>query len=77
MGKTWREKYIETWGKAGIGDLVDISIHTGIPLEILNEIYMRGKGAWKTSISSVRIKGSFKKDPNLQKYPRSKRLSPE
>jgi hypothetical protein len=26
------------------------------------EIYERGRGAWKTNIKSVRMKGTFKKD---------------
>ena len=49
---------------------------TKVPKRILQEVYNRGIGAWKTNPTSVRLKGSFKKDPNLS-IPRSKRLSKE
>ena len=32
----------------------DISIKTGIPMRILNEVYDRGVGAYKTNPKSVR-----------------------
>jgi len=50
---------------------------TGIKKKILDEIFDRGVGARKTNLRSVRIKGTFKKSPNLRKYPSSKRLTPE
>ena len=37
----------------------------------------RGIGAWKTNISSVRLKKDFSKNPNVKKYPRSARLTKE
>ena len=50
---------------------------TGVALEDLKAVYDRGRGAWKTNISSVRLKKDFSKNPNMAKYPRSARLSAE
>lgn len=55
----------------------DIVKLTGIKRKVLDEIFDRGVGAHKTNLRSVRIKGSFKKSPNLRKYPITKRLTPE
>ena len=54
-----------------------IARFSGIPKSILDDVYDRGIGAYKTQSSSVRIKGTFKKNPNLKKFPLSKRLSKE
>lgn len=51
-----------------------IARYGGISLRDAREIVKRGKGAWKTNIASVRVKGSFKKDPTA---PRSAKLSAE
>jgi hypothetical protein len=56
--------------------LEELAEHTDLPLEALQEVYNRGVGAWKTNISSVRLK-DFSKNPNLSKYPRSARLGKE
>jgi hypothetical protein len=56
--------------------LEELSEHTDLPVEALQEVYNRGIGAWKTNISSVRLK-DFSKNPNLSKYPRSARLGKE
>ena len=56
--------------------LEELAEHTDLPIEALQEIFNRGVGAWKTSISSVRLK-DFSKNPNLSKYPRSARLGKE
>lgn len=53
----------------------ELSILTGIPEPILNEVGRRGAGAWKTNISSVRLRKDFSKNPNTVLYPRSARLS--
>lgn len=50
---------------------------TGIPNEILQEVYNRGVGAWRTNISSVRLKKDFSKNPDIKKFPRSARLTKE
>jgi hypothetical protein len=46
-----------------------------VPLAALKEIYDRGLGAWSTNIRSVRLQSNFSKNPNLQAFPRSARLS--
>jgi hypothetical protein len=56
--------------------LEELAEHTDLPIEALQEIFNRGIGAWKTNISSVRLK-DFSKNPNLSKYPRSARLGKE
>lgn len=50
---------------------------TGIAEADLTEIYDRGRGAWESNIRSVRLKKDFSKNPDLKKYPRSARLTPE
>lgn len=52
----------------------DIAKVSKIPLSKINKVYSRGVGAHKTNPESVRLKGSFKKDP---KAPISKKLSKE
>lgn len=54
--------------------LGQISRLSEVPKEALQEVYNRGIGAWKTNPESVRLKGSFKKDPSA---PRSMKLSKE
>ena len=54
--------------------LSDISRITSIKKSDLEEVQKRGEGAWKTNIASVRVKGTFKKDPSA---PRSAKLSAE
>jgi hypothetical protein len=76
---THREQFYKKFGlpKDVTLSIGDISILTGIKKSILQEVYNRGIGAWKSNISSVRLKGSFEKNPNTKKYPRSARLSKE
>jgi len=50
---------------------------TDLPVEALYEIRDRGVGAWKNSLSSVRLKKDFSKNPDTSKYPRSARLTKE
>ncbi len=50
---------------------------TGVAVADLRTIEDRGRGAWKTNISSVRLKKDFSKNPDMNKYPRSARLTPE
>lgn len=47
---------------------------TSIKKSDLEEVQKRGEGAWKTNIASVRVKGTFKKDPSA---PRSAKLTAE
>jgi len=62
-----------------LGDLKDHSLPTlskasGVPVSILQEVYNRGIGAYKTQPSSVRMKGTFEKGVNA---PMSQKLSKE
>ncbi len=54
--------------------LIELSRITKIPFFILEKVNLRGKGAWKTNIKSVRTKGTFIKNLNV---PRSKKLTAE
>ena len=51
-----------------------LSRYTGIPHKVLQEVYNRGIGAYKTQPLSVRMKGTFKKFVNA---PMSQKLSKE
>ena len=55
--------------------LRELSIYTGVPLKALEAVRDRGHGAWRTNPESVRIKGTFAKNPDMGRYPRSARLS--
>lgn len=48
-----------------------------MPLKALEEVYDRGMGAWLTNPSSVRLRGTFVKNPSLSQYGRSSRLTPQ
>jgi hypothetical protein len=54
--------------------LNELSKITGIPMSILQQVYNRGIGAYKSNPQSVRLKGSFKKGVNA---PLSMKLSKE
>lgn len=74
-----KEKFNKKYGfpankSHSLNDLAKIS---GIKKSILQEVYNRGTGAWKTNVSSVRLKKDFSKNPNVKKYPRSARLTKE
>ena len=77
-GTTYKDKYNKKFNK-GLdisNNKTKISKQTRIPKKILDEVYDRGIGAYKTNLSSVRLKGSFKKDTDMRKGA-SKRLSKE
>jgi len=75
---THREQVFRRYGldKSKSYNLTELAKITKFPKRILQEVYNRGTGAWKTNPTSVRLKGSFQKDPNPS-IPRSKRLSKE
>jgi len=54
--------------------LDELSKRSGVPKHILQEVYNRGIGAYKTNPQSVRLKGSFVKNVNA---PMSFKLSKE
>lgn len=76
---THREQFLKIYElpKNTSLSISDISYLTDIPTSILQEVYNRGVGAWKTNIESVRIKGTYDKNPDTNKYPRSSRLTKE
>jgi hypothetical protein len=50
--------------------LTELSTISKVPITILQEVYNRGIGAYKTNLTSVRLKGSFVK--NVDAAPRYK-----
>jgi hypothetical protein len=72
-GTTHRENVLKELGLEK-GSLEELSKASGISQDVLQEVYNRGIGAYKTNPISVRMKGSFKKGV---KAPMSKKLSKE
>lgn len=74
-GKTHRERFLQ---KHNLEDksysIEELSEISGIDKDILQEVYNRGIGAYKTNPTSVRMKGSFKKNVEA---PMSQKLSKE
>lgn len=54
--------------------LSEIAKYSKMPLSALKEVYEKGLGAYHTNPESVRVKTTFKKDPNA---PLSVKLSPQ
>ena len=54
--------------------LKEIAQLSGMPFSALKMVYNKGLGAYHTNPESVRLKGSFKKDPSA---PLSAKLSPQ
>lgn len=52
----------------------DISKLSGMPVAALKRVYDKGLGAYHTNPESVRVRGTFKKDPAA---PLSVKLSPQ
>lgn len=76
MGETRKQKFMRRRGLPASTqlDLKGISRWSGVSERNLQDVYDRGVGAHRTNPRSVRLKGSFKKDPGA---PLSKRLSKE
>ncbi len=55
----------------------EISKLSGAPMAALKEIAERGRGAHANNLSSVRVAGTFAKNPDTKAVPRSGRLSPQ
>jgi hypothetical protein len=73
--KTHREKVLERYGMEDRGySIPELSELFGYSKKVLQEVYNRGIGAYKTNPTSVRMKGSFKKGVNA---PMSLKLSKE
>ena len=73
---TFKSKYNNKYGfpKNESHSVQDISKTTGIKKSILQDVYDRGIGAWKSNPSSVRSKYGDKKDSG---FPLSKRMTKE
>lgn len=71
--KTHRLNFLKDNELEGSYSLAELSKISGVSMSILQEVYNRGIGAYKTNPESVRLKGSFKKGP----APMSKKLSKE
>ena len=52
--------------------LNEIASYSGMPVAALRKVYDKGLGAYHTNPESVRVKGTFKKDPDA---PLSRKLS--
>jgi hypothetical protein len=79
MPLTYREQFYKAFDipKDESLNLKEIADLSGIKKSILQQVYNRGTGAWKSNISSVRLKGDFSKNPDTKRFPRSARLSKE
>jgi hypothetical protein len=73
---TFKSKYNNKYGfpKNESHSVQDISKTTGIKESILQDVYDRGIGAWKSNPTSVRSKSGDKKDSG---FPLSKRMTKE
>lgn len=73
-GKTHKQNVLKKLKLKDTGYSVqELAGVSGVPLQILQEVYNRGIGAYKTNPQSVRMKVTFKKGP----APMSKKLSKE
>ena len=75
MSRTFKNKFNLKYGQdsEASNSLSKIAKLSGISKSILQEVYNRGVGAYKTNIASVRTK-SGKKDPTA---PRSQKMTKE
>ena len=73
---TFKSKYNNKYGfpKNESHSVQDISKTSGIKKSILQDVYDRGIGAWKSNPTSVRSKSGIKKDSG---FPLSQRMTKE
>ena len=74
--KTYRTKFYEKYNipldkSLSLEEIAEVA---DVPLAALKEVYRKGEGAWYSNLGSVRLKGSFAKNPNTKAFPRSARL---
>lgn len=77
MAKTWKEKFNKMMELPldTSHSIKELSKLSAIPLRILKQVEKRGAGAYTSNPESVRLKGSFRKDPKVKDM--SKKLSQE
>ena len=74
-GATHRKNVLKKLGLEDNGySIAELAKASGVPKKILQQVYNRGIGAYKTNPQSVRMKGSFKKGVDA---PMSQKLSKE
>lgn len=74
-GGTHRTNVLKEYDLENKGhSLEELSKKSSVPLDILQQVYNRGVGAYKTNPTSVRLKGSYVKNVDA---PMSKKLSKE
>jgi hypothetical protein len=78
-GDTHKAQLLRKWGLSPDTKLSmnDWSRLSGIDKKYLQMIFNRGVGAHRTNPASVRIKGTFIKSADMNKYPIQNRLSAE
>ena len=76
MPGTNREQFLAKHGlpKDTSLSLHEVASYSGMPVSALRKVYDKGLGAYHTNPESVRVQGSFKKDPSA---PLSRKLSPQ
>jgi hypothetical protein len=75
--KTYRQRFYEKYNipidkSLSLEEIAEVA---DVPLAALKEVYRKGEGAWYSNLGSVRLAGSYKKNPNTREFPRAKRLS--
>lgn len=76
---THREQVLQKLGlpKDTSLSLEELAYLTDLPIDALLEVYQRGYAAATTNRRSVRLKEDYSKNPDLRKFPKTKRLSNE
>lgn len=79
MPVTHRIRYLRKMGKDPNESysLHELSNMSGVPERILQQVFNRGVGAARSNPQSIRVKGTFAKNPSMSAVPRSGRLSDE
>jgi hypothetical protein len=74
---THRQRYLKKVGldSSKSYSLEELAKVSKVPLKALQEVYSRGEGAYSSNPESVRVKGTFAKNPSLAQVPLSGRLS--
>ena len=77
MAPTNREQFFKKHGVPLTESLslAQVAKLSKVPIAALKEVYKRGEGAYANNPESVRVKGTFAKNPSLAAVPLSGRLS--